>query len=239
MNAERKKCETLIYRVFDAIDPSQQNSNYYKEKFALMDDSEFKRFIAKDFPFVFQYKPFVIEPTFTDMKKAADILDIQLVEEVNLPHVHRNSNGVPVKSKPALVIYADVKKLKQFITKKNAMSTDINDRDMRTGLLLSHDKNSKESDREMESLVVMGHSATMQEMSRYRADSMAAKNAMHNTINLEGQVYQKDIPVDIDDSLSKNLVDVYLIGSLIDTNMVTDDHYAKDDKRRRVTRETE
>lgn len=238
MNAQRKKCETLIYQVFDAIDPTQENSNFYKEKFNSMTDEQFKNFIKKDFPFVFQYKPFVVEPTFTEMNKAAKILGIDLVEEVNLPHVYRNANGVPVKSKPALVIYADIKKLKQFVTKKNAMSTNIDDRDMRTGLLLSHDKNSKESDREMESLVVMGHSATMQEMSRYRADSMNAKNVMHNTINVEGQVYQKDIPVDIDDSLSKNMVDVYLIGSLIDTNMITDNHYIKDDKSRRVTRET-
>lgn len=236
---ERQKCETLIYKVLDAIDPTKQNSNYYKEKFGRMDDNEFKKFIAMDFPFVFQYKPFEVEPTFTEMNNAAKILGIDLIEDVNLPHVYRNSNGVPVKSKPALIIYADIKKLKQFVTKKNAMSTDINDRDMRTGLLLSHDKNSKESDREMESLVVMGHPYTMQEMSRYRADSMQAKNAMHNTINLQGMVYQDDIPVDIDDSLSKNLVDVYMIGALIDTNMVTDNHYMKDDKQRRVTRETE
>jgi len=44
---------------------------------------------------------------------------------------------------------------------------------------------------------------------------------------------------DLRDSLSKNLVDVYMIGALIDTNMVTDNHYMKDDKQRRVTRETE
>ena len=33
---ERQKCETLIYKVLDAIDPSKQNSNYYKEKFVHM-----------------------------------------------------------------------------------------------------------------------------------------------------------------------------------------------------------
>lgn len=239
MNKQRKKCEELIYSVFDAMDPTKTNSRYYADKFAKMSDEQFKKFIKKDFPFVYQYRPFEVEPIMENMEKAAKILKVPITEGIYQPYVATNSDGDPVITPEAIVGYMDLKKLKQFITKKNSMSTNISDRDMRDGLLLSHDKNSKESDREIESLVIMGHEHTMREMARYRADSMEAKNVMHNTISLTGQVYQEDIPVSIDDSLSKNMVDVYLVGSLLDSNMVTMDRYAKLSYNRSVTRETE
>ena len=39
MNANRKKAEALIYKFFDAIDPSKANSQFYKEMFSGMSNS--------------------------------------------------------------------------------------------------------------------------------------------------------------------------------------------------------
>ena len=33
-NKLRAECEQLIYKVFDALDPSKTNSDFYKEKFS-------------------------------------------------------------------------------------------------------------------------------------------------------------------------------------------------------------
>gem|GEM_PF-5024432 len=39
-----------------------------------------------------------------------------------------------------MVVYIHIKKMKQFITKKNSAPSSIENRDMKSGLLVSHDK---------------------------------------------------------------------------------------------------
>ena len=72
----------------------------------------------------------------------------------------------------------------------------------------------------MESLVVSGMEDTLTEFSRARADSVEAKQAMYNTISTLGTVSLEDIPVDKTDVLSKNMMNVYMIGSHINTNLI-------------------
>ena len=54
---------------------------------------------------------------------------------------------------------------------------------------------------------------------------MRSKNMMYNTINTIGQVSLEDIPIDPDDSLSKNLLNAYLIGSHLKSNLILQDYY--------------
>ena len=100
----------------------------------------------------------------------------------------------------------------------------------------------KTSDREMEALVVMGMDATMKEMSTFRADYMDAKSIAYQTITTTGKLSQKDVPLENEDSLSKNLLNAYMIGSLLNTNMLNVDYLLPatiENKQRKVTRETE
>jgi hypothetical protein len=225
MTPQRKKVETLVLKVMDALDKSGKNTEYYQKLFAGMNDVQFKKYVSKDFPFIFQYNTFEIEPKMDDVAETAKVLDIPLVERVYLPYYYKNKDGVPVNSKPCYVVYLHLKKMKQFITKKNSMSVSIDDRDMKTGLLLSHDKNGKTSDREMEALIVMGLDSCVEEFSRPRADAMQDKSIMYNTINTIGSVSLKELPHDIDDSLSANLLNTYLLGSMIKSNIINEDYY--------------
>lgn len=223
-NRLRAKIEALIYKVMDTLDKSKTNSDYYKEKFARMNNEEFSKFIALKFPYRFYYVPFKTEPMMADISNACKILGVPFIEKINMPFMYKNKDGVPVKSLDAYVVYVHHKKVQQFVTKKNGMSVDISDRDMRTGLLLSHDKNGKTSDREMESLAVMGLDRTMEEFGGPKADNMSQKNAMYNTINILGQVSQEDIKQVDSDSLSRNMLNAYLVGALINTNIVNEDY---------------
>lgn len=224
MNNKRLKAEKLVYTVMDKLDPSGQNTQYYKEKFSKMSDAQFIKFIENPLAFKFQTKLFEIEPTMDDIYKAADELKVPLMEKVELPYLYEK-DGKAIKSPEALVIYCNLKKMKQFITKKNAMSTNIAERDMKTGLLVSFDKNGKTSDREIESLAVMSLDKTLQELTHAKADSMNAKSAMYSSINNTGQVSLEELPEDITDSLSRNYLNAYLIGSQLLTNLVSDDYY--------------
>ena len=211
MNSQRKKAEDLIYRVFQKLDPSGAHVNYYKKKFAAMNDAQFKTFISRKFPYRFQPRLFTIEPTMTEINAAANEIGFPIMEEVRLPYMAKNKDGIPIKTKEALVVYVPLKKMKQFITKKNSMSVDIDMRDQKTGLF--------------EALTVMGLSQTIRELSRPRADSMKSKSVMYNTINTVGKVNLTELPDEPDDALSKNMLNVYLIGSGLDSNLLNTDGY--------------
>ena len=132
-----------------------------------------------------------------------------------------------------------MKRMKQLLTKKNGMSINAATRDMRTGLLTGIDKNGKESDREFESLAVSGLNATIKEFSRSRADARNDKAVMNNTIRTLGQVSLKDLPEELADPLSKNLLSAYFIGAQLMTSLVSDDYilpYTAKNKEKKITR---
>ena len=240
MNAKRQKAEELVYKVMDTLDKDGYNSSYYKGIFAEMSDSDFFKFCQRNLPFRFHTKPFVVEPKMYDIEAALKILGVPLLEKVALPYLYIDNNGNPVWSKEAMVIYIHLKKMKQFITKKNSTPTGIDNRDMKSGLLVSFDKGGKTSDREMEALAVMGLDETMEEMSTWRADYMDAKSAAYQTISTLGTISKDDIPIDETDSISKNTLNAYLTSALINTNILNQDYLLPKtlaDRKRKIERE--
>ena len=111
-----------------------------------------------------------------------------------------------------------------MLTKKNSTAINIEKRDMKTGLLTGEDKGGKETDREFESLAIMGLDYTMDEFARPKADAMSAITQMSNAIMSQGYVSEKDLNIPKDDSLAKNLLNAYLIGAHIHSNLVDVDY---------------
>ena len=242
MNKKREDVEMLVYKVMDALDPSGTNSTHYKEKFSTMSDAQFIKFLKTSFPFRFYSKPFEIEPNMKNIKKAADELKVPLTEKVSLPYLYESPDGRPVYSKECLVVYTNIKKMKQFVTKKNSMSLDISNRDMRTGLLNGGDKNGKMSDREFESLIINGSDSTIKEFSRLRADAMEQKSQALNTINITGTLSLSDLQSESDEVLSRNMLDTYFTGAHLKTNLITDTYELNSTikgRQRSTERETE
>ena len=240
MNAKRQQAEELIYKVFDTLDKDEYNSSYYKAMFAKMTDEEFMHFCERNLPFRFHTKPFVVEPKMHDIEKALKVLGVPLLEKVALPYLYIDKDGNPVWSKEAMVIYIHLKKMKQFITKKNSTPTGIDNRDMKSGLLVSHDKGGRESDREMEALAVMGLDETMDEFSTWRADYMDAKSIAYQTISTLGKISKEDIPIDETDSIAKSTLNAYLTSALINTNIINNGYMLPKtlaDRKAKVVRE--
>lgn len=241
MNAKRQEAEELIYEVLDTLDPQEYNSSYYKALFAEMTDSEFLQFCKRNLPIRFHTKPFVVEPKMYDIEAALKILGVPLLEKVALPYLYIDKDGNPVWSKEALVIYIHLKKMKQFITKKNSTPTGIDNRDMKTGLLVSFDKGGKTSDREMEALAVMGLDETMKELSTWRADYMDAKSTAYQVISTLGRISEEDVSLEETDSIAKNTLNAYLTSALINTNILNEDYLLPKtlaDRHRKIVRET-
>mgnify|MGYP003304112542 CR=1 FL=1 len=230
---KRKEIEELVISSMDILDKSKTNSDYYKDLFARMSDAQFEKFIAKRFPFKFQYRPSVVEPSMDDVTKALDYIGVPLMEKVYEPNVYINKDGVPVNTKEALVVYIHHKPVQQFITKKNKWSIDTSNRDMKTGRLVGADKGAVTSDREFESMAVQSMDQTMKEFYTIKADAMNAKNLANNIIGSTGMLRLEDIPIDRDDSLSKNLMNVYMIGAHLNSNLLNEGNYTPYTLRRR------
>ena len=222
---KRQEIESLVISAMDILDKSKINSDYYKDLFSRMSDTQFDKFIAKKFPFKFHYKSSVVEPSMDDVSKALNYIDVPLMEKVYEPSVYINKDGIPVNTKEALVVYIHHKPVQQFITKKNKWSMDTSNRDMKTGRLVGADKGAVTSDREFESMAVQGMDSTMKEFYTIKADSMNAKNLANNIIGTTGMLRLEDVPVDRDDSLSKNLMNVYMIGAHLNSNILNEGNY--------------
>lgn len=240
MNKARKETEELVCSVMDALDPTGSNSEFYTNLFSKMTDEQFLKFIGKRLPFRFQSRLFKIEPKMDNINKALDILKVPLMETLDLNYLYKNKEGKSIQSLECPVVYLNLKKMKQFITKKNSIHTDMSKRDMKTGRLIDDSKGGQTSDREFESLAIEGLTKTMEELARPKADSIKAKNMMYSSISTTGQVSTKDYVVDIDDSLAKNLLNVYLIGSQLNSNLINQDYllpYTIANRTRKVERE--
>lgn len=220
----RDEIEQLVYELFDKIDKTGTNSGYYRDLFSKMDNKEFYKFLERRLPFRFHQDAFKIEPKMYDIVDGFKLIGVPLVEKVNLPHVYKNADGTPVKSKDCLVIYIHIKRMKQMISKKNNASMRIEKRDMRTGLLSQEDKAAKETDREFESLASYGLDNTLDEFRTIKADAMEASSAMLATILDKGSVSQEDYTVTKHDSLGRNMLNVYLTGACIHSNLI-DEQY--------------
>jgi hypothetical protein len=219
MNKKRKEAEELIYKVFDTVDKTKTNSDYYKQIFANMTDEQFMEFCKRRLPFRFHIRTFSVEPKMYEIINGFKVLNKPLLEKVKLPYVYTNKDGVPIETQECMVIYIHLKRMKQMLTKKNHTSINIDKRD-KTGLLIGEDKGGKETDREFESLATMGLEYTMDEFSRPRADAMDAKNQMSKAILAKGFVDESDIHVLKNDSMGKNILNAYLIGAHLHSNLI-------------------
>lgn len=222
--SKRKQAEKLIYDVFDAVDKTGTNTEYYKQLFADMTDDQFYKFAQRRLPYRMIQELFKIEPTMSDIFEAFKVLDKPLIEKLKLPYLFKDDNGIPIESKDCLVIYIHLKRMKQMLSKKTNTAMEITNRDMKTGLLLSDDKGGKESDREFETLAIMDLDYTMDEFIGPKADAMKAKSEMYNTIANKGFVSEEDIHRDKSDSLARNMLNVYLLGCNIQSNLVNEDY---------------
>lgn len=222
--AQRKQVENLIYSYFNKLDKSGINTSYYQEIFSKLDDKAFLKFIEKPLCIRFQHKPFENEPTMTDILESLDVIKVPLLERVSFSSIYVNEDGIPVETPPCFVGYIHGKKMKQFLTKKNSMSTNIDTRDHKTGLLISEDKNGKTSDREIEGMTLMGLDKTCREMTTWKADFMDSKSKAYQTISLTGQISENDLDINSYESLSRNMLNCYLIAAGIYTNFLNEDY---------------
>lgn len=218
--SDRKKAEAYWYHILDTIDPSGTNTDYYKKLFNDMSDKQFEELFKKKFPLKVFVRHFEVEPKMEDILKALKFMGVPALEKINEPHNFIDENGNPVKTKEAIVGYIHMRKEEQIETKKNSMSINT-DRDINTGQLIKDSKNARTTDRENDSMAVFDTlKYTQEELNGPRADNLEAEIEMMNEISKKGYVSLKELDIDPENSIALNLLNTYLIGAHLNTNIM-------------------
>jgi hypothetical protein len=122
---------------------------------------------------------------------------------------------------PVPVGYLNIKRTQQTVSKKNGISTNIDQRSALTAQVTGADKNGRESDLENTMLACLGMEATLRELNGPRADDLVMKNQMLHDIALNGYTRLEDMDDDPSNKTTLNTVNVFLLGMGLESDLVT------------------
>ena len=228
--AKRKEMEELIYGFFDLFDPTGRNTEYYRNKFKSMNDGEFDQY----FKLLFEQDDPYLTATMVDyenpvkienIEKAAEFLDVPLFERVVLPYASQDPNNPIITKHECLVGYLNIKRLQQLNFKKIGISTDISDRNMITGQVSGHDKNSRNSDQETIALLTVGANVSLKELMSMRADDKVMKDEMNKKIARDGYVAMSELTDKLSNKTTLNSAAVFFMGAGLMTDLVMNDYF--------------
>lgn len=223
---KRQKMEKVIYDFFSEFDKTGANTNKYKEIFQSMTDKEFdtyfKLFFADENAYlILDIVDFERSIGIEDIEDAAKVLGVPLFEYVYTPHLTMDKKNVVCTKAPVPVGYVPIKRTQQTVSKKNGISTTIDERSGITGQVTGGDKNGRESDLENTMLTSLGMTNALMELNGPRADDMVMKDKMQRDIALNGYTSLKDMESRVDNKTTLNTVDVFFTGMGIKTDLVT------------------
>lgn len=228
--AKRKEMEELIYTFFDLFDPTGRNTEYYRNLFKNMSDGQFDQYFKllfeQDDPYltatmVDYENPVLIE----NIEKAAKYLDVPLFERVVLPYASEDPDNPVITKHECLVGYLNIKRLQQINFKKLGLSTDASERNMVTGQVTGHDKNSRNSDQETIALLTVGANVSLKELMSMRADDMVMKAEMNKKIARDGYVAMEELTDKLSNKTTLNSAAVFFIGAGLMTDLVMNDYF--------------
>ena len=228
ISTRRKEVMKVIIDTFDILDPSGANTKKYKEFFGKMSDKEFDAWMTDflnddDRPGLYlEIEEFDRELKFENIEKAADYLGVPLYERVASPHLSNgDTDNVPVTPEPVPVGYLHIKRLQQFILKKNSGSTRISKKNARTGQVIAEDKNGRNSDAETYALLNLDAIHALREFMGPKADDPVMQSQMLGAIATNGYVSEDDMTSDPLNKVSLATLDMYFTVQGLRTNIYT------------------
>ena len=222
-----KAIKKMVYDVFDRLDPTGKNTEYYKKKFESMSVSQFDTFLKGFFKdpnayLTLSIQPYVNDTKLDDIEKAADYLGVPLFERVAMPYLNSYDDEVYWTQQKVPVMYIHMKRVEQLASKKNSMSTDITKRNPKTGQVVGDDKNGRMSDMENIAMCVIGDDNILKEFMNAKADNMYMKTEMLKQIQNDGYVDLSKIPSRASDKIALNTLDIYFTSCGVKTDLVTE-----------------
>ena len=224
MQEKRRKVENLVLGVVKRLDNKKmENYRRYEAMFNGMTDAEFAKWasnMGKDLDGTIQIfqLPFE-EMSMTQIKAAADFLKIPLEEYIW--YRHNDPEGIRTKMRVP-VGYLHIKRVQQFLAKKNRYGLDIEHTELKTGQVKGESKIASISDVETFALSAINANKALEEFLGPRADNQLNKNELYRQITRDGYATLDDLSRDITQSTTLNTMNTYLLGSGISSDLITD-----------------
>jgi hypothetical protein len=216
MNLENK-----IYKLMSDLDPSNYNTNVYKNYFSGLTDEQFKTFaynlyMKEDFN-LFIEMGLLDKKNSPSLKKIKDIAkkrNVELFEYVEFPFKRPDHpDNPPISSTKIPVIYSVVRQLQQLLDKKNSMSSNTDSTNALTGQVTGESKAATVGNMQTISLITSNQLKVVKEMHGPRSDDFESKLKMIDKIESEGEYDVDDIPTRPENKQSLETMRVMLIGS--------------------------
>lgn len=227
ISVRRKEVMKVIVDVMNILDPSGANAKKYQDFFGKMSDKEFDEWMTNflnddEKPGLYlEIEEFDRDLEYENIEKAADYLGVPLFEYVASPHLSKDDDNVVVTPEPVPVGYLHIKRLQQFILKKNSGSTYINKKNARTGQVIAEDKNGRNSDAETYALLNIGAEHALKEFMGPKADDPVMQSQMLGAIATNGYVSENDMTSDPINKVSLATMDMYFTLQGLRTNIYT------------------
>jgi hypothetical protein len=221
--------EKYIYDIFDRLDPSGKNTQFYRSFFSKMTDKEFDKFFEGFFKDPNAYLTWTITPhendaTTENIEKAAKFMNVPLYERVVFPFGSADKSKPIITPYPVPVGYMHEKRVQQTAIKKNKTSIEVSQRDAKTNQVINHDKNGMNTIDENYALVTYGANNAVKEFMSFRADDGVMKEDAYSQIRMNGYVSLKDLPDHIENKTSLNMLDTYMLSMGLMTDLVTNSY---------------
>lgn len=221
----RKEMENTVYEFFSKLDPTNFNTNYYKEMFSAMSDKEFDAFMKRlaDDPDMYLIKnniDYEVDTKIEYIEAAAEYLGCPLYEYMIDPHYSSDPDNPMITKNKIPIIYLHDKRMQQMANKKNGHSIDISKRD-KFNQVIGKDKNGRSSDMENYGLVVLNADNILKEFLGPRADDSVAKTDMYSQILEQGYTSLEHITNRLSNKTTLNYVDTCLLGMGLKSDLVT------------------
>lgn len=215
----------VLIDTFNILDPSGTNSANYKKQLEVLSDEEFDKWATSFFEdkkaqLYWEIEEFERDMDIRNIEKAANYIGIPLFEYVALPYINKDDNTITVTPQKVPVGYIHQKRMQQMLAKKNNGSTNIQQRNPKTGQVTSEDKNARNTDVETYSMVAIGANQALAEFMGPRADDAVAKNEMLSDISKNGYVSYNDLTNNPENKTSLNTLDVYFTLMGFKTNLI-------------------
>lgn len=225
---KRKKMEDLVYNVFKIVDPTGTNTNHYKELFKGMNDKQFDEYMRNIFDNEDEYLIMYIEDyeyslSLSNVTKALDYIGIPFWEYVIQPYDNMDKENPTISPVRVPVGYTHLKRMQQVGSNKNKGSINASTRSALTGQVTAGDKNGRMGDAENFNYILNGGDDIVKEFMSLRGDDEVMYSEAMAMISEKGYLDMSVLTDKPENKTTLNVVDQYLIGMGIKSDLVTKD----------------
>lgn len=225
MHPARKEIDALVLKTFETIEPDKINYNKYKNKVKNMSDDEYFEFIKgvsynPDHHIFFEIEMMKENQIQLDrIVEAAKLNNVKLFDRIGFRDI---VDGETVYTTHEMFIgRCPIRKVQQFLSKKNSMPKDINKVNPRTGQVTGKSKGGRVSDMELFGLIVQDIPNVIKEYFGPKSGDPVMKQQMYHSIATTGSASLAEMTNNKMNKVALNTANMILLGAGLESDLVT------------------